>query len=366
MRPASATLTNALHRSHMTCPLAEVIDASGAVVASSDPDTDDVVRLPLLPAGEVVADETAAVLRRSSITLTDRLGQLAPSTAVDLLAPGTNEIRLSDGAVTRAGKERVTLGTFSYDDVDVDDTGNGLTIKLTGQDRAAKVAGRFAAPWIVAPGTLYTDAIRDVIAARLGPLATFAVAPAPYTTPLLIFEEKQDPWKDAVAKMSTAIGYWVYFDPDGTCHIEPRPSGTGMPVWEFLEDEFAGALDLSAQWKANEYDSVIVTGEGVEPPVRRTAGSAATLRPYFVTSKFVTTGEQAQAYADATWDAIRGSSLSVEFSALPNPLLEAGLDVADVSRARARISGAWMLSRTSYRLGGLQPMRITTRERRVA
>lgn len=376
MRPASAALRSAFAGSRTTASRVELLAAgTGRVLASSEPNA--ATRLTVVE-GKVTADATRAILRTCSVTLADPTGTLTPAAAADLLAPYGNELKLYAGARLPTGAaEYVALGVFSFDDVEADDEGGSVTIRLEGYDRAGRVAGRFSAPYVVAAGTNYVDAITALVQARY-PGVPMATGSTPHTTPLLVFEEQADAW-EAVQAMAAAIGCRAYFDPEGTFRLEAVPDPATQPVaWSFLEDVNALAVAVHNRIKRAPYNGVIVTSEStgnaaagaiVRAEAWDTDPDSPTYRygplgdrPTWRVSRFITSQAQGDAYAAAELLKVKQGAQVASFTAVPVPLLEP-LDVVQLARARVKVSGTYALERVDYDLAGLAPMSVTTRER---
>lgn len=301
--------------------------------------------------GTVTLDINAAVRGRFDLTVIDdgTLG-LVPNDRSSLLAPYGNEIKISRGIEFPDGtSELVSLGVFRIDRVDVEDNGNsGMTIKVSGQDRAVRIAdARFEDPYQVAAGTNVNTAIQNVVSAVF-PAATFALAASSATTPLVTAKEQDDRWKFA-QDLAASIGCVLFFDGDGVCRSQPVSQlGQTAPAAQLVEGEGGLLLSAAASWvRQGAYNAVIATGEntGNGVPVRGVARDLDPLSatyyygpfgqvPRWYSSPFLTTAAQAVDAAAGILARELGGTRQVSFGTVCNPALEPN-DVVRITRQAA-------------------------------
>lgn len=341
MRAASSQFLAAIQSSHRVATQIEVYD-TGQLAATLTSVVD----------GSVTLDVTAAVRGRCDLTIADdgNMG-LVPTSAADLLAPYGNEIKISRGITYSNGNsELIALGVFRIDDLQVDESGQGLTLRISGQDRAATMQdARFEDPYTVASGTNVATAIQDVISAVSA--YSFSLTATSLTTPQLVANEGDDRWAFA-QNLAASIGHLLYFDGDGVVRSVPiaAPGSGTAPASQLVEGDDGLLLSASRRWtRQGTYNRVIVTGEntGQGTPVRGVATDDTPTSPtyyygrfgrvpLFVSSQFVSTSGQAQDAAEGMLAQQIGSTQTVSFGTVVNPTLEPN-DVARITRARAGI-----------------------------
>lgn len=320
-----------------------------------------------------VAD--SPVRRSCSVTLADEDGDLVPDELSDLVAPGGNEIRLWRGIPG----ELVPLGVFRITDSDVSDSGESLTIKVKGQDRARTVQrARFEDVYTVASGTNYATAIKDLIDSRVSGL-TYSFMVTSRTTPALTFDAGSDPW-EAARKMAASLGAWLYFSPAGVCTLEPIPDPETQPiVATYAEGDEATILAVNKSiTEDHTYSVAVVSGEnvGVGAPPRATAedddpqsptyvGGSFGRVPIFLKSKFITSAAQAQDVADALLLRAKGASEVVSLQVIPNPAHNIG-DVISVKRTRAGVNSRYVIDGLTIPMQAAGAMQVKTRKQRIS
>lgn len=344
MYPISAAFEAALRTSHTAVARVDVTSASSGTTT-----------LPVVVDGAVTVDRTSAVRRRCKLTLLDPTGTLTPTSAAALLAPYGNELRPYRGIRFESTDELVPLGVFGISDVLVTEDASGVKIELEGFDRARRVSrARFTAAYTIAAGTNVATAIRTLISSRVTGL-TYSFTTTTATTPLVVFDRGSDPW-DAAAQLAQSIGCELYFDADGVCVLRTEPNPlTGAVVMRYAEGAQATFVDVKRKsTDAGVYSRVVVVGETTDaPPVVGEAfdndPSSPTYFagpfgdvPYFVVSGLITSTQQANDAAASLLRRKRGSSESVELTALVNPAHEAG-DVIEVVRSAVGVSSRYVL-----------------------
>lgn len=347
MRPVTDRFLTAVADSHQLAVQVEVLDA-GEV--TGDPIT-------TVLDGTVTLDQSAASRGRLDMSVVDdgTFG-LVPDDPDHLLAPYGNELRVSRGVRYPDGTdELVALGVFRIDDSEVLDTGDQLTVRVSGLDRSGRVIdARFEEPYEIAQGTNYADAIQDTIEAAI-PGLEFNFTATSRTTPKLIAEEGADRWAFC-QEMARSLGMALYFDGDGVCVLAPVSTLGGTPAWDLVEGEAGVLVTAGRTWtRQGAFNRVIATGEntGETAPARGVATDDNPLSPTyyygpfgkvprFYSSPFITTDAQASDAAYAMLARELGTTQAVNFGALVNPALEPD-DLVRVTRARAGIDEGHIL-----------------------
>lgn len=339
MRGVTAAFTAALAASHKVIVRVDVL-TEGVVVETID----DVID------GTVTLDQGAAARGRADLTIVGNV----PTSPSSLLAPYGNELQIWRGLRLPAGDELVSLGIFRIDDANVDDSGDQVTIEAL--DRSARITdARFEAPYQIAAGTNYADAIENTVRA-VWPGVAVDLAATDLTTPLLLAQEGDDRWT-FVQAMATALAWRLYFDGDGILVGRPTQSpGAGSPVATLAEGDGGVLLGAARQWnRQGAYNRVIATGEntGESVPARGVAtddnpdsptyyyGQFGQV-PRFYTSPFITTDEQAQSAAQSILVKELGTTQAISFGTIVNPALEPD-DVVRITRARTGVDEDFIL-----------------------
>lgn len=330
--------------------------------------------------GAVTLDAAAASRGRADVTLVDdgTLG-LVPASATDLLAPYGNEIRLERGVIHSVGSEElVALGVFRLDDVAVDDTGNGIVIKIAGVDRSGRIIdARFEEPYQIGAGTNYGAAILATIQIAY-PDVESDFAETVRTTPQLVAQEGDDRWQFC-RNLAASIGMDLYFDGDGVLRLEPITQiGAGTPDWDLVEGADGILITARRQWsRQGRFNRVIVTGEntGESTPARGVATDENPLSPTyyygpfgkvprFFASQFITTDDQAADAAAGMLARELGTTQSVSLGTVVNPAMAPG-HVARITRARAGIDEDHILDQVTIPLSHAGVMTCQTRATQV-
>lgn len=370
-----ATTLDVLQASaHRILTQMDVIDASGATIASGLDVSD----------GQVTVEKGRACRRECTVTIVDPDGSLVPSDIRDLLHPMSgNQFRLHRGLYDLAGQYPLLypLGTFVLNRPRIVDTGDSLTIQITGQDRAKIVQeGRLTDTLTIPSGTNYSTAIQTLVETAY-PLVAPSFMGTTRTTPQLVFDAQTDPW-DAASQMANALGAELFFDAYGYCVLqaETLAGQTLIPIAEYVEGDTAMLLDLSKDLDTEQsYNWVVVTGEHADlaAPVRAEAYDnnpssptyvevsgglvvAGRKKPRFYSSPFITTTAQAQESADAILARSKGTVENIELSAIVHP----GLNVNDpilVRRERVAVDALYLVDQVTIPLKWDQPMQVATR-----
>lgn len=364
----SAALQAALITSHQVAIKAEVYD-NGLLQTTLE-----------VLGGSVTIDGSAVVRRTCTISLTDEDGTLTPSEASDLLAPFGNEIKLYRGATISDADDTVPIGVFGIEASNVSGQRGGLTIDITGSDRAAKVQrARWTSAYAIASATNYATAIHDLLTSRVSGLS-FNFTTTSRTTPALVFGDstQNDPWA-AAQKLATDIGCELFFDADGVCVLRtiPDPS-TASTAWTYAEGSTATILGVKrAMSREGVYNHVIVAGEPVDgtTPVRAEAydddpasptyylGDFGDV-PYFYTSPLITSTAQAQDVANGLLRKVLGAVETVDVEIIPNPGHEAS-DIIQVTHASTVTDDRFVLDRAEIPLSYADSMKVSGRRRLV-
>jgi hypothetical protein len=365
----------------------------GQVYAGDDPDEVLYDGLPIL-GGNVTVDALAPVRRTLDLTLVDDDGRfvdaarrITPGGPGDIFSPYGSMIRIQYGVEVPGypgpfGESFYWLeeGWFRISTSDADGDG---AVKITGSDLARTVSRAAPlVPIVYPPGTLYTAAIRNVVAGGLPPavarrvcydLAT--IVDSEETTPLIVLDAKADRWAEAT-RMAKAIGYRVYFAENSGLQLIPAPDPAKQPpVARYVENETA--LLAAAQSLTDDpgYNGVVLDAEAttLPAPLRSIVWDenpdSPTYHlgpygevPYFMTSAYVASQVQADAAARAELLRWIAGTERIQVSIVPDPAAQVE-DISEVRRSRSGIDNLYRTDRLVLPLGEGDAMPLTCRPR---
>ena len=365
MYPRSPEFDAAYIDSHIAISKAEIWTVNNSKVVDLD-----------IVGGQITVDDVA-IRRTADIDLTDTTGELIPDDMRDLLAPRSHEVRLFRGIKLRNGTEEfLPVGVYTVTDDHIDDSGDGLHISLSLSDRAYRIARDFLTfDWVIGEGTNYINAIRQIVNRSI-PFAPMDLTDTIHTSPLIVYEVGENPWK-AAQELAANCGQELYFSPDGTLISRPIPDYAAVsPVWNFAEGEDCTMLYINR--RLTEQDSVnhvIVIGETADdaPPVR---GEVFDNNPESATyvygnwgrvvevvrSSSITTNEAAASMAFGIFQKRLGVSDLVRLNALVHPAFEIG-DIITATRVASKVEGRFVVDKISIPMTAVRPMDISMRRR---
>jgi hypothetical protein len=343
----SERFAEAVKTSHKAISVIQVLEA-GEVIAELDTFTD----------GGVTLDATAGVRGTLDLVVVEDGTGVLPTTPDDLLAPYGHELRPWRGILFDDVAELVSLGIYRIEEVEIEDTGDMLTGRITGMDRAQKVAEAiFEEAYIVASGALATDVLQDVLLA-VDPTFTFDFAETSITLPWLVAEVGDDRWQFC-QDIALAIGAEIYFDDAGVCVLRPIPSVQGDAVDAYNEGEVL--LSASRTFgRDRTFNRVIVTADS-SSQIRGVATddneNSPTYyygpfgkKPYTYSSQFITTQAQSDDAASGILQTFLGLQQHVTFASVVDPRRRPS-DVVGVQRARAGIASTYVLDSVDLPIG---------------
>lgn len=360
-----------------------LIDGQPALTVAGKTVVDPVSGADVSLVGGQVDVDRAVVRRRATVTIADASDILRPAQVGDLLLPLRSEIRpwrgllYADRTVENppADRELVPVGTLVVTKV----TANWPTLTVTGYDRMWLLNRyRFTAPYTIAKGAQVTDALQQLLVAKMpaNRLAT-SIPDLPYTTGLTVWDEQEAP-ADKANDLAESAGLALYADPMGTIVARREPTTDDDTQWSYVE----GAGSMLMPWPSEELsgedaeNAVVVTGEpqdGSTPvygyaenvtPGSALYAAAVGVVPRFFSTPLVTTAGQAN-LAAATILAKLGLSDTVLLSGLVNPALESG-DVIYVQASHpAGLALKLIVDSFGVPLRGAGPQDLVTRARVV-
>lgn len=342
---------------------------NGQVIMSSANDPSSPAYLPVED-GNVVVDRTARHRREASFVIPDDRGIYAGDSR--LSTRSGNEFKISRGIRFFDGSiETFSQGMFGISDRDCSDESGSLLITIRGADRSRRIRRNvFTTLYRVAHNQSLVVEAQKLINDRLGFVPNYVVTPdaSNFTSTFKEYSVGEDPW-EAVQAMMTAVGYEVFFGPEGELVIQPIPEAdlSGTPTFRYEEGEYGTLQSVEVQ-ESNEfgYNGVVAIGQstyGITPataaawdtdPESETYSGYNPTTGTFGFSKYgrypkilepnpdIKTTAQASIAAGAALREYLGRPLNVTFLALVNPAHVEG-DLIQVHRPRAGLQNNFLL-----------------------
>lgn len=332
MYPASAELKAAIRTDHVAIAKAEVWNQDSKLTELN------------IDSGSVKVDVNSAVRRTCEVHLTtDRTtSNLVPDNGFDTLAPFGNELKLYRGVQFDDGStEYVPLGVFVMTEINIQDSNDGVSISIAGEDRSIIISrNKWTEPYQMVQGTL--EASLTALLQDRWPDIQTSFPTTNVTVEQVIFgaDSSNDAWKDAVA-LAELVGFDLFFDVDGVCTMKQFPSlDSSVVVATYQEDEntIITSLDRSMSTKET-YNGVIYTIEGtqVTTPIRVEVWDEDTASPTyrygvfgeaptFITTSVLATEAEAIKAATLILNTYIGAQEEINWTSLVDPTL----DVNDV------------------------------------
>lgn len=291
--------------------------------------------------GSVQVDAKSAVRRTCEATLfTSReTNNLVPDNDFDLLTPFGNELRLFRGVeYTDGTQEYIPLGVFVITEVSINDSNEGVQIKLSGEDRSIRVSrAKWTEPYQMTAGSL-EDSLTDLLQDRYPDVeVSFPTTNVSVNQVVLGTEKDNDPWKDAV-EIAELVGFDLYFDQNGIVQLKQFPTLDGsIVVATFNEGEGTTITQLNRTISTKStYNGVIYTIEGTEvaTPIRVEVWdedpASPTYRygifgevPVFIETSLVATEAEAVKAALNLLNIYIGSQEVINWESMVDPTLDA-------------------------------------------
>jgi hypothetical protein len=293
----------------------------------------DMVEEPPVLDGRVMYDSSARVARACTVTL---LGDL-PLLPSDPLSPVGSTLRLFRGARDWTGTVyEEPLGWYAFDETTVRRISHGIEVAGYGFSQLVSDA-RWEQPYHITSGTNLATAIALAVESRLAPVNWLEpnLESTARTAPDIVWGEERDndPWED-VSNLADAAGMDVYFARDGRFTLMAVPDPLGAePTWTLQAGVSPLYLDGERTLTGRPYNVVVVRGEADDDsvPVEQTVedddpASPSYIgnyrRPYFMTSAYITTDEQAYNAGVAQLRRTQGLSEQVTLAMVPHPALD--------------------------------------------
>jgi len=337
-------------------------------------DGSDPVAVPVSE-GSVTLDATQFVRGRCDISVQD--ADWIPRDSTDALAPFGSELAVYRGVEYVDGsRELVSLGRFGLEDAEISDDGTGASVRVSALDRMDRLSKtRFEDVYQVAQGTLFTQAILDVVQGIWPecPVMDGFVAASSLTCDLLPTAQVGDDPVEFIQGLAFAVAMSLYFDGDGVLTL--RKYSDQSPVLEVGEGDVL--LSVARNWsRTTAFNRVVVTGENTEgsdvfrgeaqddDPLSPTryGGSFGRVTEYRSYAQ-IQSDNQAQDVANNILAKELGVPSTVSFSMVPCPALEPE-DTVILSRPSVGVGESHVVDQLTIGLGATESMSGVTRERR--
>ena len=289
--------------------------------------------------GQVDADSSRLARRTMNISVMNPEAEFTPNSDWGGLFYVNRLIRIWRGVVFVDGTtEFVPVGTFMLDTTDVVAERNMSVVVLTGTDLYKLLTkAKFGTPKRWEAGTPIQTVVKEM--AQLAGVTRFILDPLSHRSSNtrniqadLNFERKAV-IGDEIAKLATAWGLDIYFDPMGRMVSEEsrldRPT-----VWQYRPGEDTSLLTVKASYKDELlYNHILVTGTADENnpvyaealdtnPSSPTYWQRIGVRTYEYESTFIATQEQAQNTANSLLSEHTKVVEDIELQAICNPAYE--------------------------------------------
>lgn len=226
--------------------------------------------------GEMSASSRSSVRASVDCSLVDPKGALGKGDVGDLL--NADECEIAPYRGVEYGPSRLRLkefapqGVFGLTSHELDDGPDGLTIRLTGQDRALIYQGQMLNALTIRAGTPIEVAIRMLLATR-NPGVTVLAMRSGFTCGPLLYPSTINVW-DQARELAASVGGILFHDRTGQAVFAMSGPQSDRPVASYAE----GTGRLSSVTKRIDLDTIfnVVIAES---PDRRIRAVAADLDP---------------------------------------------------------------------------------------
>lgn len=323
--------------------------------------------------GSVSIDADRPVRSNLSCRLVDPTGQLSRGAIGDLLNAYECEIAPYRGVRVGDVDELAPLGVFGLTGRSVSDGRDGLTISLTGQDRAMGYQTPMSRALPINAGTPVEAAIRQLLGTVQSGLSLLAMRTG-FTVGPLLFQPDIDVWAEA-QKLAQSVGARLFHDRTGQVVLAPAGAVSDRPVAAYAEGD-GRLLDVNRAEDSdtiknvvraeNADGSIAVTVEDDDPTSPTYARGRYPRKVHTLKNPYFGSVQQAKTAATTRLAYELGRSETVDFTAVPDP----GLDVDEVVLVHRPRSGlthrGLVLATLDIPLGASESMKVGCRQSRFA
>lgn len=323
--------------------------------------------------GSVSIDADRPVRSNLSCRLVDPTGSLSRGAVGDLLNAYECEIAPYRGVRVGDKDELAPLGVFGLTGRSVSDGRDGLTISLTGQDRAMGYQGPMSRALPINAGTSVEMAIQQLLGTVQSGLSLLAMRTG-FTVGPLLFQPDIDVWAEA-QKLAQSVGARLFHDRTGQVVLAPAGAVSDRPVAAYAEGD-GRLLDVNRAEDSdtiknvvraeNADGSIAVTVEDDDPTSPTYSRGRYGRRVYTLKNPYFGSVQQAKQAATTRLAYELGRSETVDFTAVPDP----GLDVDEVVLVHRPRSGlthrGLLLATLDIPLAATESMKVGCRQSRFA
>jgi len=364
MYPVTTSFKYAVNDSHKARVKCEVWDGA------------DVIREVPVVGGSVSLDSSRSV--RAGCNMAFYADGLIPTSGESDFYPATNELHIWRGVDVVDGVELVPLGVFGFEDVDVGEGPDGITLEIAGSDRAAMASrSLLLEPLSITKDTTPYDAISALLAtvSNMPGVVNAANPPDTWLMPAVRYQAGADPWAMAT-NIATAFGAQLYVDRLGVPRFEeiPDPDTSDPALTYNMDAPGAPVLRVNRTIStANTFNGVIASGEGTDlvRPLQAESWDTDPLspfyyegpygkKPYFYSSPLILELDQAKAAARAKLKQIMGGIETATWDAICNPAIDP-YDVISMKRTAIGLDEQFSVESVSIPLMADSPMQVSGR-----
>ena len=370
MYATSAAFKSAIVSDHIVIGKAEIWNADRKLI-DFDIDT-----------GKVSVSTSNAIRRTCEVHLTtDRTStNFVPDDGFDFIAPFGNQLRIYRGIEYADGTEEyIPLGVFVITEVQIQDTNDGVSMTVRGEDKSIIVSrNKWTSTYQMVSGTLEAS-LTALLQNRYADIEVdFPTTNVTVNQIVLGADSNLDPWKDAVM-LAQLVGYDLYFDVNGIATMRQFPTLDAASVVATYEEgngTTITSLDRKISTKET-YNGVIYTVEGsqVTTPIRVEVWDEDTTSPTyrygvfgsvptFITTNVLGTSADAIKAATLLLNTYIGQQEEITFESIVDPSLDVN-DVIYVKSVGAKVDRTVIIDSMDIPLEYTGTLTVNTRVVRI-
>jgi hypothetical protein len=301
---------------------------------------------------------------------------LTPNAGFGLQPFGTSGFGGSEGTTTATRNfryELAPLGVFGLTARRVEDTPDGLTISIAGQDRAMGYQGPMSSALAIPGGTPVEEAILRLLLTRNRGVGLSTMATG-FTCGPLLYAPDIDVWREAQA-LAESVGASLYHDRTGQPVLTPAGPASNRAVARYAEGDGL-LLSVSRAEDSDTIRNVVVAEtpdgrirvvvEDDEPSSPTYAGGRYGRRVHTLVNQHFSNLQQATVAASARLAYELGRSETVDFTAVPDPGRDLD-EVVTIHRPRAGLDErSVVVASVNIPLSASEVMGVGCRQSRIA